>query len=101
VRPVLIVVGFVLAQHPPQMGRHYVRGLSRQGRSRCRLDTVNGFGLQVSSMVPGYGDTFTVTGSEAIPLATTTSEYWPAGTLPGTVTVVFTGVVPVATPMVE
>ena len=49
----------------------------------------------------GYGATFTVTGSEAIPLATTTSEYWPAGTLPGTVTVVLTGVVPVATPMVE
>ena len=49
----------------------------------------------------GYGDTFTVTGSEAIPLATTTSEYWPAGTSAGTVTFVLTVAEPVATPMVE
>ena len=48
----------------------------------------------------GYGDTFTVTGSEAIPLATTTSEYWPAD-IGRNGDVVLTVAEPVATPMVE
>lgn len=66
-----------------------------------RLDLTLTEGAAVDDEEGALAATCMSSGSEGMPLAITSSLYWPAGTLSGTWTLVLCTSVPVATPRVE